>query len=148
MLKPKTKALFFWMTLSIVLSSCSQTARYHQYIHLTYSDFGPPSLAHPLIGLDYWQWDNHGDSRPKEYPIAVIVYRGVGLDQIKERFPVDRHKEKDYRYVAYPKAVTFLTDAIEKLQSDKDYASPQLLNTLIATRARIQSALGDIGAGQ
>ncbi len=128
----------------IVLFSCSHNADRRQYTRLTYKDFGPPSLAYELIGSDYWQWNDHGDSRPKDYPIAVIVYRDIDLQKIKTLYPVVKEKKQDYRYVTYKKAVDFLNKSIEELQKYKDDIPPKLIGTLKKTRNTIQSELVDI----
>lgn len=127
-----------------VIIGCSQTGHYQKHTMLSYKDFGPPSLASELIGSDFWQWESHGDSRPKEYPISVVVYRNMELDQVKALFPVIKEKKQDYRYVEHQKAVMFLNGSIEELQSNKDFAPSRLLKTLIGTRDKIQSTLGDI----
>jgi hypothetical protein len=32
---------------------------------LDYNDFGPQATAYELLGMDWLQWQLHGDSRPK-----------------------------------------------------------------------------------
>lgn len=135
------KCLFLLFTMAIL--ACGHQINRQEHVILNYKDFGPPALAHELIGSDYWQWDSHGDSRPRDYPIKVVVYRDVDVQQIKERFPVIEEKEQDYRYVAYPTAIAFLNDIIAELEPHKDEISPELVDTLIKTRSFIEGELGD-----
>ena len=46
---------------------------------LNYYDFGLQCMCYELIGYDWWQWDNHGDSDPKTTcDIKVVVYHNTG----------------------------------------------------------------------
>lgn len=124
--------------------SCSHQVSQHQYMILNYRDFGPPALASELIGNDYWQWDSHGDSRPRDYPISVVVYRNVDLFKVKNLYPVIKEKEQDYRYVDYQIAMDFLDSSIKELQSYKEEIPQKLIDTLTKTRKTIKSVLGDM----
>jgi len=84
---------------------------------LPYSAFGPQVIAHELIGMEWWQWDNHGDSRPREYPIKVVVYWDQTLEETQKRFPVEREKEKDFRYVEYAPAVKHMEKAAKEMEA-------------------------------
>lgn len=121
--------------------ACTHTAHRQFCTILQYKDFGPPALATDLIGTSWWQWDNHGDSHPREYPISVIVYRDVDLEMLETLFPVSETKKQDYRYVAYSKAMDFLNNAIEELSHQKDAIPIKMMNTLINTRNKIQFEL-------
>ena len=134
---------FTFLFFCIVFFSCSHHVSQQPYVILTYKDFGPPALAGDLIGSDYWQWDSHGDSRPRDYPIRVVVYRNIDLQKVKERYPVSKEKEQDYRYVEYRTAMAFLNSSIEQLQSYKDEIPRELIDTLIKTRNTIASGLRD-----
>lgn len=109
---------------------------------MSYQDFGPPALAEPLLGNDFWQWQNHGDSRPKDYSIGVVVYRDLDLSRIKTLFPVIPEKRQDYRYVAYDNAVAFLEDAIRKIENHREDIPPSMIGTLKQTHATITASLG------
>jgi hypothetical protein len=135
----KTSILIF----CAVIFACGHSISRHEHVILDYKNFGPPALAHELIGMDYWQWDNHGDSRPRDYPIKVVVYRNVEVQKIKDRFPVIAEKEQDYRYVAYQTAMAYLNDTIAELQSLKDETFQKLVDTLVKTRGLIETELGD-----
>lgn len=124
--------------------SCSHQVSQHQYMILNYKDFGPPALASELIGNDYWQWDSHGDSRPRDYPISVVVYRNIDLQKIKNLYPVIKEEEQDYRYVEYQIAMGYLDSSIEELRSHKDVIPPNFIDSLIKTRNTIKSGLHDL----
>ncbi|GAA5484832.1 hypothetical protein [Haloferula sargassicola] len=87
---------------------------------LPYSAFGPQSAAYELIGMEWWQWDSHGDEDDHEYPIKVVVYWGQTRDETARRYPVDQAKLQDFRYVEYSKAVEHLEATI------KDFAEAKL----------------------
>ena len=135
---------FSILFLVMILLSCTHNGtEKDRLVEFKYKDFGPPALAEPLIGSDYWQWQNHGDSRPKDYPIGVIVYRDMDLDQVKGKFPVIEDEEQDYRYVTYDKAIEFLNTAIKELEKYSDDMPSKLANTLKATRDTILKKPGD-----
>jgi len=83
---------------------------------LPYEAFGPPSAAHELIGMNWWQWLPHGDSRPRAYPVNVVVYWNQTLEQVKEQYPVDEAKEQDYRYVEFSAAVPYWKKTIKDMK--------------------------------
>jgi hypothetical protein len=101
-------------------------------IILNYSDFGPQVRAYELIGMEWWSWDNHGDSRPREYDIKVIVYKDISLDEIKKLYPTIKDKEQDYRYLKYDDAIKYLNKHI-----GEEYS-----NHLIETKKKITEKLG------
>ncbi len=103
---------------------------------LKYEDFGPPVIANNLIGMDWWQWQPHGDSRPTRYDIKVVVYRGLQLDKVKAKYPVAPEKNKDYRYVEYADALTYLDQHIAE-----NMMQP-VTSQLIAARRKIIRSLG------
>ena len=84
---------------------------------LTYDSFGPQAAAHELIGMRWWQWQSHGDSRgSEEYSIKVVVYWGQDLEAVERQYPVNEAKEIDYRYVEYDKAVSHMEAVIEEFE--------------------------------
>ena len=99
---------------------------------LPYSASGPQAAAHNLIGVEWWQWDIHGDIRPREYPIKVVIYWNQTLDQTKKRFPINRERELDFRYVSYPSAIQYLEEKIKEFQGLGLDSSPmqQTLNRI------------------
>lgn len=139
-----TKKIFMLLYCCSILLACSRPAPAPApYIRLDYKDFGPPAMAATLLGSDFWQWDDHGDSRPRDYPIGVIVYRGIDLARIQQLFPVIQAKEQDYRYVDYAQATDYLNHWIQEVEANSDDLPPTLLTTLKNTRDRIESTLGD-----
>lgn len=113
------------------LTACASTQANSSITVLNYDDFGPQVIAHELIGMDWWQWQSHGDSRPRKYDIKVIVYRNVSLDTIKEKYPVIPEKQQDYRYLEYNKAIEYLDKHIE------ENAFPALTQKLKSTRKKL-----------
>ena len=91
---------------------------------LPYSAFGPQVAAYELIGKEWWQWDSHGDSRPREYPIKVVVFWDQTREDTAKRHPVDRGKFLDFRYVEYSKAVTHMEKTIKEFKVAELDSSP------------------------
>lgn len=120
---------------SFLLFSCSSIQTNKKYLVLNYSDFGPPSLCEGLIGQDWWQWQDHGDSQPRKYDIKVVVYRGFKLQDAQKKYPIIPGKKQDYRYVSYDQAIAFLNESIE------GGIFIQLVNMLKETKARIESGM-------
>ena len=83
---------------------------------MKYRDFGPQVIANEAIGMEWWQWEAHGDSDAKKsYPIKVVVYWDQTLASTKKKYPVDKANLRDYRYVSYDSAVKHMESAIKKL---------------------------------
>jgi hypothetical protein len=83
---------------------------------LPYSAFGPQASAYELIGMEWWQWDPHGDSRQREYPIKVVVFWNQSREYTAKRYPVDPGKLQDFRYLEYTKAVTHMENTIKEFK--------------------------------
>lgn len=113
---------------------------------LPYSAFGPQVAAYKLIGMEWWQWDSHGDCEPRDYPIKVVVFWGQTRDETAKRHPVDQVKLLDFRYVEYSKAVEYLESTIKEFKEAKSDATP-LERTLTQLRKRKadQDELSDDG---
>ena len=91
----------------IFVFSCSENDK--QILILSYDDFGPQAVAWETFGMQWWQWDNHGDSDPNtKYNIKVAIYRDIPLREVKEKFPVVQETEQDYRYIEYNTALGYL----------------------------------------
>jgi hypothetical protein len=84
---------------------------------LPYSAFGPQAAAYKVIGMEWWQWDSHGDRRPRDYPIKIVVFWDQTREDTAKRHPVDREKLEDFRYVEYSKAITHMERTIKELNS-------------------------------
>ncbi|MEJ2691757.1 MAG: hypothetical protein P8166_01585 [Candidatus Thiodiazotropha sp.] len=129
--------LFLSLLMLFTLGACSaQTAP--KTLVLQYEDFGPPSAASELIGMDWWQWQEHGDSRPRHYDIKVVVYRDVGLRTVQQLFPTEPAREVDYRYVSYSDAVRYLDRMTE------ENAIESITLRLKETHQRITDNLGEV----
>lgn len=102
-------------------------------IIFNYSDFGPQARAYKLIGMEWWTWSSHGDSRPRKYDIKVVVYKDISLDEVKKLYPVIKEKKQDYRYLKYADAIKYLNKHI-----GEEYS-----NNLIETKKKIIHKLGD-----
>jgi hypothetical protein len=75
---------------------------------LSYHELGPQVAVHGLIGYEWYQWNNHGDSDPnKDDDVKVVVYRNIPLEKVKEMYPVIVGKQ-DYRYLDYEAAINYL----------------------------------------
>jgi hypothetical protein len=81
---------------------------------LKYEDFGPQVIAHEIIGMEWWQWSDHGDSRPKKYNILVVVYRNIDQDAVSKLYPVNMDLKHDYRYLKLTDAIQYLKDRISE----------------------------------
>lgn len=114
--------------LSLVITALCSSVYAADFV-ASYSDFGPQATAHDLIGMEWWQWDTHGDNRPREYPIKVIVYWNQSLEETKKRFTVDRGRELDFRYVSYSLAIQYLENTIKELQ-ESGLSTARLQQTL------------------
>lgn len=90
----------------------------HTFV-LSDADFGPPGMSYELIGNAWNQWKDEGHELPDDVEIKVVVYRGVGLEEVKKQFPVLRGKS-DYRYVEYGRAVQFLHENMKQVESYKE----------------------------
>ena len=100
----------------VFVFSCSNDDK--RILILSYNDFGPQLMAWETFGMQWWQWDQHGDSDPNtKYDIKIAVYRDIPLQEVKERFPVVKEFKRDYRYVEYDEAIKFL---------DKNILEPNL----------------------
>lgn len=106
-------------------------------VTFSYSDFGPQVIAHEVIGMEWWQWQDHGDSRPRDYDVKVVVYRNATLDEVKIKFPVVAEQLKDYRYLEYDVAINFLNEKI-----DENILEAVTVD-LKKTRQKLVNVLGD-----
>ncbi len=124
--------------LIIFLCSCAGVSIELNTSIFKYEEFGPPVIANDLIGMDWWQWQKYGDSRPTKYDIKVVVYKGVKFQEVKNKYPVSSKDLQDYRYVEYEKAIKYLDNAI------KENVIEELTKKLIYTRQKIRNNLGGV----
>ncbi len=125
------------LLLFALLTSCSVHSR-QEVVLLNYNDFGPQIIAREVIGMEWWQWQDHGDSDPATvYPVKVAVYRSIPLTEVEQRHPVEPEQKKDFRYLEYQRALRFLDEKIaENIQEN-------VTEQLKATRKKIVSQLGE-----
>lgn len=98
---------------ALLLVGCAH-AEVKNMVVLDYNDFGPQAAAYELLGMEWWQWQSHGESRPQTYNVKVVVYNDVTLDSVKQKYPVVKEQLKDYRYVPYNDAIQYLDDMIQE----------------------------------
>ena len=122
-----------WIQLTFLLlfTACTTTPATSSVTILDYDDFGPQVVAHEVIGMQWWQWQSHGDARPRKYDIKVVVYKDLPLATIKKNYPVIPAKQQDYRYLQYDKAIQYLNELI------KEDAIPALTTKLKSTRHKL-----------
>ncbi len=126
-------AVFFLITL---LVGCSSNI-HQRVVVLQYSEFGPQVIASEVIGMQWWQWQEHGDSRPRDYDVQVVVYRNTNLEEVKLIYPVIPEQSKDYRYLEYGAALRYLDEKIN------DNFVEAVTADLRKTRHKLISELGD-----
>ena len=130
--KMKIAAVIF---LALCAPGCATAPR--NMMVLQYHDFGPQAAAYQAIGMEWWQWDNHGDPDPNfQYDVKVVVYRDIPLSQVREAYPVVKSKEQDFRYLAYTDAMAYLNTTIQ------EDAMAEVTHRLKLTRAGIEKELG------
>ena len=122
------------MTLLLIGSAHAETKN---MVVLDYDDFGPQAAAYELLGMDWWQWQSHGESRPQKYDIKVVVYKDVPIDSVKQKYPVVEKESKDYRYVSYDEAIQYLDEMIQ------ENFMPDLTTKLEQTKQRLLKVLGN-----
>lgn len=122
--------------LTTLLTSCSGHSPQNVLL-LDYKDFGPQIIAREAIGMEWWQWQAHGNSNPAAvYPVKVAVYRDITVTEVEQRYPVKPEHKKDFRYLEYQRALRFLDEKIaENVQEN-------VTEQLKATRKRIVDQLG------
>lgn len=121
-----------YVMLLALLVTTSAVAQTEHALVLDYNDFGPQVEAYELLGMQWWQWQTHGDSRPRNYDIKVVVYKDIDLETVKAKYPVDCLREKDYRFVKYSDALQYLDERIQEIDIT------ELNVKLKVTRVRIQ----------
>lgn len=125
---------------AILVFSCSNYDK--QILILSYDDFGPQSMAWETIGMQWWQWDNHGDSNPNTiYDIKIAIYRDIPLQEVKERFPVVKESKKDYRYIEYKTALKFLDKNILEYKEIDEQWAKDIVKRLSKTRHKVVQEL-------
>ena len=130
--------IIFCFFFIVFLSACTSSHK-ADHIILKYSDFGPQIIANPLLGMEWWQWEDHGDSTPTDYAINVIVYNEVSLKEITKKYPVNPQAKIDYRYIHYDQAISYLNQQIA------DDVLSDVTTLLKKTKNTIESQLSTSG---
>jgi hypothetical protein len=73
--------------MALLIAGCAHS-EVKSMLVLDYDDFGPQAAAYELLGMQWWQWQAHGESRPNKCDIKVVVYEGVSLGSVKQQYPV------------------------------------------------------------
>ncbi|WP_224067606.1 hypothetical protein [Vibrio penaeicida] len=76
------------------------------------------------MGVEWFQWQSHGDSKPRNYPVKVVVYEGYELEKVESLYPVNSAKEQDFRYVTFDSAVDFIDSSLIDLKALQDEGAP------------------------
>lgn len=116
-----------------VLVACASQVKQNTVV-LNYSDFGPQVIANEMIGMEWWQWQSHGESRPTVYDVKIVVFQNIPLKEVKKLYPVNPDMEKDYRYLKYEKALGFLNAKID------DNVMETVTSVLETTRTKLIDA--------
>ena len=107
-------------------------------------------MAYALnIGHDWNQWKSEGHPLPDDVDVKVVVYRGIELAEVRKQFLVVRG-QSDHRYVEYARAVSYLQENVQDVESYKRAATEpnelemwdRLAQTLMKTHKRIIESLG------
>ena len=90
----------------IGLSACTSESRHENFVSrvvpLTYDDFGPESMAKPLLG-------------PRGTNTRVIVYHGATRSALEHHFPTSASGTPDYRFITLLSGIYHLQREIRHL---------------------------------
>lgn len=118
-----------------VLSAAGCTTAPGGMVVLDYRDFGPQAAAYEAIGMEWWQWERHGDADPtRTDDVRVVVYRDLPLRRVKRAYPVVPAERQDYRCLAYDEAMEYLDRRIKE--------DAALADRLRNTKGLIEERLG------
>ena len=102
-------------------------------------------MSGSLLGVEWFQWQSHGDSRPRKYDVNIVVYRDSSFEEVKSQYPISEKNEIDYRYVTYVDSITYFDENISNvvIMEQEGYPMGTLPDRLKATKAQIIDKLGD-----
>ncbi len=115
-----TKIVAIAMHFPVLVASMGRAGE----VILPYSAFGPQAAAYELIGMEWWQWESHGDGPGREYPIKVVVFWDQSEAEAAKSYPVNQEELQDFRYVEYSKAVGHMASLIKNFKEWKLDATP------------------------
>ncbi|MBX3219111.1 MAG: hypothetical protein KF795_01250 [Labilithrix sp.] len=106
-----------------------------------YADFGPPSLAHSLLGQECYVFGACCCAEPTDsFEVRVVVYAGVDEAAVRARY-VTGPETGDYRLVSARAAKSFVAKHLAELESGSPSDRiPELEKTLRGTRERLAKA--------
>jgi len=137
-------SIFFGIVL--LISGCSSNnSSQSQMLVLPFSAFGPYTMSGSLLGVGWFQWDSHGDSRPRKYDINIVVYRNISLAEVQNMYPISKEEEIDFRYVTYSDSMVYFEESInEVLEMHKEgYPIGTLADRLQTLKEQIIEKLGE-----
>jgi len=103
------------VSILLFVTGCVSTGSTNSsWLLMDYTDFGPQVIAQEIIGMEWWQWQDYGDSVDQSYAIKVVVYNDIAGEIARREFPVNPEKNLDYRYVEYEKALKYLDEKIDE----------------------------------
>lgn len=107
-----------------------------------YADFGPPSMAHALLGLDVYAWGSGAccGAVDDSHDVRVVVYTGVSEGEVRGRYPTVEG-QADHRLVAAEHARAFLVTEIEGLTDDPLPALDELRRSLQTTLESVSALI-------
>ena len=131
----------FYILVTLLLLGCKDSPK--PYAIFEYEDFGPQAMAWETIGMQWWQWDDHGiSSDPNyKYDIKVVVYRDISLNEIESLLPVSKAKKRDFRYIEYHDSIKYLNRNIDKVEQIDEQWAINLKGHLVNTKKRIQQEI-------
>jgi hypothetical protein len=122
--------------LALLLSACTANPA-PKTLTLAYNDFGPQALAYETLGMQWPQWQSHGDDRDNDPPIDIIVYTNTDRATVQKQFPIDPARNRDRRYLPLNTAIAYLEKNIDAQQSEST-PDPTVLEPLQRTRERLR----------
>ena len=131
----------FYILVALLILGCKESPK--PYATFEYEDFGPQAMAWQTIGMQWWQWDDHGiSSDPNyKYDIKVVVYRGISLNEIESLLPVSKANKQDFRYIEYHDSIKYLNINIDKVKQIDEQWAINLKERLVKTKKRIQQEI-------
>lgn len=82
---------------------------------LNYDDFGPQVLAYEHLGYARYQWNANGDEHTRDN-VKVVVYSGMTRRDVSRKYPIDRSRKRDFRYIEYTATVRYLRSSQRELK--------------------------------
>lgn len=126
----------FLLSLFALTVACTESPKTNSIV-MNYDDFGPSAMSFQLIGYPWWQWQSEGDGNPDtHYNVQVVVYKDTSLQKIEAAYPVSEAEKKDYRYIEYDQAISYLNTNLNDLK-DPEFADPKLQSLLTATKEKV-----------